>query len=395
MIMDSDELSIEEKIMRTPGKITYGGKWLGFDEEDNCHDDDDILLPKKKKITSATKSKFQGDIPNLEWKMFSEKQLHEHERFIPLTKKKVKDLKKPKLFKYISQKDPLWKLARLGRLTMSRAAATLGFMEAKTVKYLKMPKYMVGHQSIVDVYEKMYDKTYSQNPPNSITAVRMQWGTNQEPNAIINTLEYNKGFIVKETGFELLTGKRLRTILKKKKDDPIIKYLPSIGGSPDGILCDKNGKEIATLECKCGCPFREASNKEKEKYLGEFCYNSRTKPHDTIKEYYIPQTQGQMMITGKTKGVYTSYSPMRGTTIFQTNYNREYCRLMLIYFAKFNKRYVMKGVKPPKDPFYGEELYMKLLDMTKEIQEATGKTRREVEKSVTNETLKEKRLFLD
>lgn len=374
-------------------KITIGGKWLGEDDDDNDDNNGDLLsyVPKETNIM-IIKNKFQGDLPNLKWKAFSKSDLYSHKRYIPLPTMKVIDLKDEKLYKYIPQDDPHWKEIRLGRLTASRAAAALGFMEIDSVEYLKMGKYMIDHQSIVDVYEKLKDKKFLMNPPSDITAVRMEWGTHHEVNAIINFLNQSDQFIVKETGFELLTRKQILSVLNNE-DHIIIPYLPSIGASPDFVLQIDN-KEVALGECKCPCPFREATDKD-TKSPGKFCYKSYTYAHKQIPLYYIPQMMLQMLVTNMKKCIYFCYTPTKGCTMFEVKFNKEYCRLMLIYFAKFNKRFVIKNKKPSKNPFINESLYKTLLDMTLAIQLETSIKKREISPEKTSHNFKNNKIFLD
>lgn len=158
----------------------------------------------------------------------------------------------------MEQRSEEWFRARLGKVTASNVYAVL----ARTAK--KLPT-----QAYHDYKLKIITERLTGNVEPGIKTQAMQWGIEQEENAI-NELQFMQDITVQKCGFI---------------EHPTIK---NAGASPDGLIGNDGLIEIK-------CP--NSSTHVKFIMDGE------------IKQQYIAQMQFQMACTGRKWCIFASYDP--------------------------------------------------------------------------------------
>ena len=141
---------------------------------------------------------------------------------------------------YLQQRTDAWFKARRGKLTASNFGAALGVSPYMSKKKL---------------FQVMYESSGGKCKPfDTVTNVACEWGTNNEPNALME--------------YMAMTGNQV-----EQDFFAIHPTLTWLGGSPDGLVGDDGMIEIK-------CPYK------KELY-------------PTIPHHYYPQVNGLLEITGR------------------------------------------------------------------------------------------------
>lgn len=375
------------------------------------------------RTTGREQTKFQGTRPNVKWRSYTADDLvmETGGRYVPMGPD----------CSHLRQGSAQWHEQRSGHFTGSTLATVLGFFERKAARELGMSAFS-GHDRALSLQDTMLRGT--QSVFDHATRVKMNWGTHHELNAVLTLLNDGPSLKVHETGFWTLREEHISLIGDTSGDDLCFDDLPRIGASPDGVVYDSSvslTEPQYLLEVKCPAPFFPMNNgterkkttaatvahmlngavsaesrdnadamkshptadseqggvdvdlpKKKEKQMNVYRY-LRRKPFVQIPVYYIPQIQAQMLCSGIHKCIFVSYTPTKGMTVFEMDFDPEYAYLMLKMIRDFYQRYVKPGLpsddddddttaatSPPdieEDYFFDQDDYQELLKRTKDL----------------------------
>jgi len=244
----------------------------------------------------------------------------------------------------------------------SRFSNLLGLWERGTLKLMGGKTQYANHDNLVNSIKKLkglnVEDTFTLQ-----TRKWMEWGVNNEINALANVLDTFKDSTLLEVGFFKLEESKIP--VSSEATELLSGNIPSIGATPDGILIDSEAKKWI-VECKCPAPFFLSAKGGD----GVYDYRSRI-PHKEIPYYYIPQIQIQMLCTNIKSSLYVSYTPTKGTKIYEMKYNAKFCKTMIYLLSYIYKNCVKKDGEI-KDDFYlnskVSRLYLSFLNQLKDLQ---------------------------
>jgi len=328
-------------------------------------------------------------------------------------------------YRYVREGDPMWTALHKGMMTTGRLNAALGLYEPHAAKVLGLSKGWVSHSRIVSAYEHLLDAglaglsqsagqvgedlrvmheqvhakaEYADNGAfnrndefecikrrksrylqsrGDMNAVRMSWGSAQEPSAVGMLCEsFEKGAYIMEAGLMALD------------DDDIINLgfdpaeLPPMGSTPDSMCVDCVSKEEAVrayaalgakqrggfgrvIEVKNVCPFSISRNHGGKK-SSKFVVRDRG-PANRVLGVHVPQLQFHMLCSGTESAFLVSRSATKGTRIFEMKRDDDYIHLLLQILREFYTAYVLKKKIPARNTFANLRVHRQMLLKTREL----------------------------
>merc|ERR1712217_912362 len=82
---------------------------------------------------------------------------------------------------------------------------------------------------------------------------------------------------------------------------------------------------------------------------------------------YIPQAQWEMFVTDSQKIYFVSASVLQGTNVFVVDRDDAYIELMVRVIDHFFREFVLTGIEPSNNFFWGQPDYMELMSQTRNI----------------------------
>lgn len=372
-------------------------------------DTEDVAIPIDKN------GRWFPDFPNARSYVVTQAKLEEKfkSQFFPLKcKDKFEKLDKD-IFKisksdymFIPQDDPRWLALRgMPRITGSVLAELLGFHDKQAGSYLGIPPIMYITEphncKWSDFAEKLkygYVPSWPMDPPGNVACAH----GDHEENVLATLMAKIKPMQLRQVGLVIVTEKELSkfNIVNVFKNNERITSLPfelGISGDfdatvPDCVVEDEDGNPIygemieVAGECKAPTPFgavypQTASARVKnpgkpETLFGAEYYFKKggAKPYEHPKEYYVPQTFGEMLALGRRANLFCSWSYGNGMTVWKIDMQERYLSLMLSVLIYLYEKFVAKGDKVPTDYFFhladddkAKKFYIELLDLTKRI----------------------------
>jgi hypothetical protein len=298
-----------------------------------------------------------GSIANVFWRALSMEDLRCHPLYQSLPSPEYVQVQSIQDLGLFRQDSWQWGVLHQGRLTTSKLASVLGFYESDAAEYLSIPNSLRGHQRAVAAWQHLrqkppvsyadlsssrpssdtvpslnpiwkqvngsnfaYDYTPSPSPPSvqsssraiDVQSIRLQWGSAQEPVALLAALNYlhrlDPAILLAESGMCLLealeemsstdapsstpsSGVRPRALYQYIQQWLTAQTLPLLGASPDGMIHHPDGS-MSVLEVKCSSPFSQSSQ-------GLQVRPSRDRGRDrSVPAWHIPQLQLEMLCAG-------------------------------------------------------------------------------------------------
>jgi hypothetical protein len=157
--------------------------------------------------------------------------------------------------------------------------------------------------------------------------------------------------------------------------DVAVDDLPIIGSSPDGLVLSNNtyaklssfrcppfdDHNIDVLEVKAKFPFVKQRD-DTLRLIGKRCA-----PYSTISVQYFCQAQLNMLVTGAKRCRFVVYTPYAGSNMMEIEFEPVWCRLMLQWVAKINKRFVITECTPAVDILWEHPDYRRFVRFTKDV----------------------------
>lgn len=190
------------------------------------------------------------------------------------------------------QRTEAWHRQRRGRLTASALGQALGLTPWGSAK--RLAEQLRADSAPVDLDDAPKPKTaFKEN-------VAMRWGTNNEPNGLLEYMVLS-GASIEETGFH---------------EHPSLDWF---GGSPDGLVAEDGMVEIK-------CPYTRK------------CYAE-------FPPYYYPQINALLEITGRQWCDLFVWTP-EGHRVWRVMANKHAFEVLLCHYTRF-WAYVLNGHVPP------------------------------------------------
>lgn len=326
----------------------------------------DNLFEKK-----SSNMSFKGKNPNVLWHTMLKSHVTNHPKFIPIKDPILKydDSLTENDLPRVRQDEEAWREMRT-------------FKESNNSKLYE--KFIVGASALSTLLCLTH--------PDQLKEFKLKWG--------VTIKSFKNDFYDKLNGIQknfkpsedlrLQYGKKheilgVAAFLKKYKDSTVTEsgsyFLPTDEDckyhyvcSPDGFYTrDVDGEEEdGCLEIKTLCPFINV--KDGYQYVSK-------NPWDVVPHYYIAQGQFQCAAAGKKRVCYVCITPTKGVAFYYVEFNQKYydlCNKAIKYVFDKYKGAEKKDI--PDHPLKGFKYHSKLIEMTKKLQEKSGKTKEFLEK---------------
>lgn len=305
---------------------------------------------------------YEGDNPNLMWKVVNNDALYGYERYKmienriteysdELTEEDLKNCVQGsnawlRMRNYnTNNKSPMFEKRIIG---MSQISQLLGFFSPYCFKKFGVTWKIPKKQFLDDFYEAVNNKKKIFSEENNL---KMEWGKKHELSGVCAFLKKYQEAIIKESGSYFIP----------MKDNKHFHYICS----PDGFYSMEKDGEVkeGCIECKASFPWIYEKKTKKWKYIKKRLWKK-------IPHYYIPQGQGQMKGTKMNNNCYICITPTDGIGFYWVKYNEEYFNLCnkAIRWCLNKYKDVKKSDISANNPFESFEHYEKLIDMTIKMQ---------------------------
>lgn len=346
----------------------------------------------------------RGRTPDIAWGAVSMDELRAHPSFVALPPASCVTPSVTAELRLFRQDSPQWCALHEGRITTSTFAACLGVYEEKAAKVLGVPPSLRGHGKALDAHARIASPLLSDlsllNPQlwqsgedrtrlpasasstiwpshtdgaardsspflrafrpsprtagrrigcarQSISHIRMNWGSAQEATAILSAVNYfgRRSAVVEEAGLQPFEALPISQCVRLPSG------LPPMGASPDAIVRWPDGA-VEPLEVKCHAPFASTSTRAME--AGAMPLELRDPgPYDGIAVWHIPQLYMHMLCMGEacSSALFMSSSATRGVNVFRLHRDEALLQDMLRFVARFHADY-RSGRPPPRPNFF-------------------------------------------
>lgn len=356
--------------------------------------------------------------PNISWRAVAMHELRAHPSFIALPPASFVNPTSTADLRLFRQDSGQWWALHAGRITTSAFASCLGVWEEKTARALGVPRSLRGRGKALDAHVRLTlpllddlallhpqqwptdddqtrfsaepataiwrlcDVSAMQHPSpflyafhplprhashmisgagQSISRIRMQWGSAQEATAILSAVNFfgKRNAVVEECGLQPLEA------LSVSQYSKLPPGLPPMGASPDAIIRWPNGT-VEPLEVKSHAPFTATAQCALQ--AAALPYEVRDPgPYAGVAVWHIPQLYLHMLCLGEacSSALFMSASATRGINVFRIRRDASLMKDMLGFTALFCKHYGRGHQPPPPNFFWGLPGYAQLLDKLK------------------------------